>query len=250
MTPIIDIAALQKFYGAGAARLHVLKGIDLAVAEGEYVAIVGQSGSGKTTLLNILGCLDRPTEGTYRLAGDDVSRLDDDRLSAIRNRRLGFVFQSFNLIQQLSVLENVEVPLVYAGVPRAEREARSRRLLGAVGLSGRLDHLPAQLSGGECQRVAIARALVTDPVLLLADEPTGNLDSRTGAEILALFRDLHRQGRTIVMITHDASVAAQAGRAIRILDGRIEAAPSGRTGPSASEPAPSGRTGPSGWEAS
>jgi putative ABC transport system ATP-binding protein len=219
--PIIALSAVHKLYGVGATRLHVLKGIDLDVAQGEYVAIVGQSGSGKTTLLNILGCLDRPSDGTYRLAGDDVSRLDDDRLSAIRNRRLGFVFQSFNLIQQLTVLENVEVPLLYAGVPRAEREDRSRRLLGAVGLAGRLDHLPAQLSGGECQRVAIARALVSDPVLLLADEPTGNLDSRTGAEILALFRDLHAQGRTILMITHDASVAAQAGRAIRILDGRI-----------------------------
>ncbi|MBI1853272.1 MAG: ABC transporter ATP-binding protein [Planctomycetes bacterium] len=218
---VIGLRGIHKFYGEGDARLHVLKGIDASVREGEFVAIVGASGSGKTTLLNILGCLDRPTEGQYLLNGEDVSRFSDDRLSEIRNRRLGFVFQSFNLIPQLSVLENVEVPLFYSRMPRAARLAKSRELIDAVGLGPRLHHRPAQLSGGECQRVAIARALVNDPVLLLADEPTGNLDTRTGAEILALIRDLHAQGRTILLITHDPGVAAQAERRIRIGDGRI-----------------------------
>lgn len=217
---LIELVGVHKSFGE---RVQILRGIDLEVRAGEYVAIVGQSGSGKTTLLNILGCLDRPTEGAYRLGGEDVSRLDDDRLSAIRNRKLGFVFQSFNLIPQLTVLENVEVPLSYARVPRAERAEKSRRLLDAVGLGHRLEHTPLQLSGGECQRVAIARALASDPLLLLADEPTGNLDTRTGKEILGLFRELHAQGRTIVLITHDPSVAAQAERTIRVRDGRIVA---------------------------
>ncbi|MEZ0229757.1 MAG: ABC transporter ATP-binding protein [Planctomycetota bacterium] len=222
MTAVIHLENVQKRYGAEAASLHVLRGIDLTVEEGSFLAIVGASGSGKTTLLNILGCLDRPSEGSYRLSGEDVARLPDDKLSRIRNRLLGFVFQSFNLVPQLTVLENVHLPLFYASVPRAERAERARRLLDLVKLGHRLDHRPSQLSGGECQRVAIARALVNDPRVILADEPTGNLDSHTGAEILQLFHELHGQGRTIVMITHDASVAARAQRIVRMKDGLFE----------------------------
>ena len=220
---VISLEGVHKRYGSDAGALHVLKGIDFALDEGRFVAIVGASGSGKTTLLNILGCLDHPSEGTYRLAGEDVSRLPDDRLSRIRNRHLGFVFQSFNLVPQLTVLENVDLPLFYGRVPREEREARGRKLLEAVKLGHRLHHRPAQLSGGECQRAAIARALVNDPRVILADEPTGNLDSHTGAEILGLFKDLHAQGRTILMITHDPGVAAQAERIVRMRDGMLEA---------------------------
>jgi putative ABC transport system ATP-binding protein len=212
---------VHKHYGEGDARLHVLHGIDLAVAEGEFVAIVGQSGSGKSTLLNILGCLDRPSEGAYLLDGEDTARLDDDRLSGVRNRSIGFVFQSFQLVPQLTVLENVEVPMFYAGVPRAERHRVAAERLADVGLSGRLDHRPSQLSGGEQQRVAIARALSNDPRLLLADEPTGNLDSATGEATLGLIRRLHEGGRTVIMITHDPKVAAAAPRRVRILDGRV-----------------------------
>jgi len=217
---VIELERLHKRYG----ELDVLKGIDLDVEPGAFVAIVGASGSGKTTLLNILGCLDRPSEGSYRLAGEDVSQLSDDRLSRIRNEQLGFVFQSFNLVPQLTVLENVHLPLFYARVPRSERVARAKRLLDQVGLGHRLGHIPTQLSGGECQRVAIARALVNDPRVILADEPTGNLDSHTGAEVLQLIHDLHAQGRTIVMITHDQSVAATAQRIVRMKDGMLEGA--------------------------
>jgi putative ABC transport system ATP-binding protein len=212
---------VHKHYGEGDARLHVLHGIDLSVAEGEFVAIVGQSGSGKSTLLNILGCLDRPSEGAYVLDGEDTARLDDDRLSEVRNRSIGFVFQSFQLVPQLTVLENVEVPMFYAGVPRADRHRVAAERLADVGLSGRLHHRPSQLSGGEQQRVAIARALSNDPRLLLADEPTGNLDSATGEATLGLIRRLHEGGRTVVMITHDPKVAAAAPRRVRILDGRV-----------------------------
>jgi putative ABC transport system ATP-binding protein len=212
---------VDKFYGEGDARLHVLHAIDLEVRRGEFVAVLGQSGSGKSTLLNILGCLDRPSAGTYVLEGEDTARLDDNRLSALRNRSIGFVFQSFQLVPQLTVLENVEVPMFYAGVPRAERHRAAAERLEEVGLSGRLHHRPSQLSGGEQQRVAIARALSNRPHLLLADEPTGNLDSATGEQILGLIRELHRSGRTVVMITHDAHVAAAAARRVRILDGRI-----------------------------
>jgi len=218
---LLRLEGVHKFYGEGAARLHVLHDVNLAVREGEFLAIVGQSGSGKSTLLHILGCLDRPSEGSYFLGDRDTARLGDDDLSEVRNGSIGFVFQSFQLVPQLTVLENVEVPLVYAGVPRAERHRIAGEKLAQVGLSGRLRHRPPQLSGGEQQRVAIARALSHDPRVLLADEPTGNLDSATGAQILSLIRELHASGRTIVMITHDEKVAAQAPRRVHILDGRL-----------------------------
>jgi len=218
---VLRLRGITKVYGEGDARLEVLKGIDAEVNAGEYVAIMGPSGSGKSTLLNILGCLDRPTKGSYELEGEDVSRLSDNRLSAIRGERLGFIFQSFNLIPQLTVLENVEVPLLYDAGGRGGRAERCRRVIDAVGLGHRLRHRPPQLSGGERQRVAIARALVRDPVLLLADEPTGNLDSKTGEEVLRFMERLHADGRTILMITHDAAVAARAGRVVHLQDGRV-----------------------------
>jgi putative ABC transport system ATP-binding protein len=186
------------------------------------VAIMGPSGSGKSTLLNVLGCLDRPTGGTYRLGGRDVSSLPDDELSAVRSRRLGFVFQNYNLIAQLDVLENIEVPLFYAGVRESEARERSLALAERMGLKDRIDHRPSELSGGQQQRVAIARSLANDPVVLLADEPTGNLDSRTGEEILGLLDDLHAQGRTLIVVTHDEHVASRADRVIRMRDGRVE----------------------------
>ncbi len=218
---VILLEGIHKFYGEGEARLHVLKGIHLAIRRGEFVAITGASGSGKSTLMNILGCLDYPTEGRYCLGGRDVSTIDDDELSEMRNQDIGFIFQSFNLISQLSVLENIAVPLLYAPEPLHSANERCRELLAAVGLDHRLDHVPAQLSGGERQRVAIARALVNDPVMLLADEPTGNLDTQTGEDVLGLMDDLHAQGRTIVMITHDERVASRAERQVHIRDGVI-----------------------------
>jgi putative ABC transport system ATP-binding protein len=218
---LLSLTGVNKVYGDEEVALHVLKDVDLVIEEHEFVALVGASGSGKSTLMNILGCLDRPTSGTYRLRGEDVSRLSDDRLSEIRNREIGFVFQSFMLVPQLTILENVEVPLFYAGVPRARRRAKAREVLGVVGLAERTGHLPSQLSGGERQRAAIARALITDPLLLLADEPTGNLDSKTGEEILRIVGSLHAAGRTILLITHDPKVAERAGRRVTIRDGRI-----------------------------
>jgi len=221
--PLLSLRGVQKHYGEGHARLQVLHDVDLEVGEGEFVAIVGQSGSGKSTLLNILGCLDRPSSGSYVLEGEDTATLSDDRLSELRNASIGFVFQSFQLVPQLTVLENVEVPMFYSGVPKAERHRVAQERLAEVGLAGRLHHRPPQLSGGEQQRVAIARALSNGPRLLLADEPTGNLDSATGDQILGLIRTLHDSGKTVVMITHDARVAAAAKRRVRILDGRITA---------------------------
>jgi len=218
---MIELSGINKIYGEGRAALHVLKDVDLSIREREFVAILGASGSGKSTLMNIIGCLDRPTSGSYRLRDEDVARLDDDRLSEIRNREIGFIFQSFLLIPQLTVIENVEVPLFYRGIAKGRRHERSREVLAMVGLSEREGHVPAQLSGGERQRVAIARALVNDPLLLLADEPTGNLDSVTGQEILALFEELHAADRTILMITHDPKVAARSERRVRVRDGRV-----------------------------
>jgi putative ABC transport system ATP-binding protein len=218
---VLELASIEKTYGEADAALRVLHGIDLVVEEGEFVGIVGASGSGKTTLMNIIGCLDRPTVGSYKLNGEDVSTLDDDRLSKVRNQSIGFVFQSFNLIAQMTVLENVELPLFYSRVPRRQRRPRCLELIEAVGLGHRLGHHPTQLSGGECQRVAIARALVNRPALLLTDEPTGNLDSKNGEEVLRILSDLHRDGRTIMMVTHNPEIANELPRVVEMRDGHI-----------------------------
>jgi len=222
--PVIALEELEKSYGDAETRVAVLKGIDLIVRKGDFVSIVGPSGSGKSTLLNILGCLDRPSRGRYLFLGDDVSRLGDAALSHIRNHRIGFVFQSFQLIPHLTVLENVQLPLLYARVGKAERAATARRLLERVGLSHRLRHRPNQLSGGEMQRTAIARALANSPDVVLADEPTGNLDSKTSVDIMELLGELHREGATLVLITHDLEVAALAPRRVSILDGVLNEA--------------------------
>ncbi len=220
--PILKLSGVEKVYGTPANPLTVLRDVNFEVDKGEYVAIVGPSGAGKSTMLNILGCLDRPTSGTYELMGDNVAELDDQRLSHVRKTRVGFVFQSFQLISHLSVLENVEMPLFYARVPRRERHRRCRELIEQVGLKERATHLPSELSGGENQRAAIARALSNDPAMILADEPTGNLDSATSQDIMGLIRDLHETGRTILLITHDHDLAAAAPRRIALRDGRIE----------------------------
>jgi len=223
--PLIAVRDLEKTYAMDGPPVHALRGVTLAIQRREFVAVVGPSGSGKSTLMHILGCLDRPTNGTYHLDGRDVSRLSDDDLSAIRNRQIGFVFQGFNLLARTSALENVELPLLYAHRNRiapAERRARALRALGAVGLADRASHFPNQLSGGQQQRVAIARALLNDPAILLADEPTGNLDSRTSIEIMEIFQRLNAErGITIVLITHEPQVAAYASRIIQITDGRL-----------------------------
>ena len=218
---MITIESLGKRYVTEAGPLPILNGISLDIARGEFVAIMGQSGSGKTTLMNIIGCLDTADEGRYTFDGRDVTSLDADALAALRNRHVGFVFQSFNLVARMSAARNVELPMVYAGVDRRTRRTRARERLAAVGLDARAEHLPAQLSGGQQQRVAIARALVNDPELLIADEPTGSLDSATGEEIMALFGALAASGRTILMVTHEADVAARADRIVHLRDGRI-----------------------------
>ncbi|TNH21889.1 ABC transporter ATP-binding protein [Micromonospora orduensis] len=218
---VLDVRTVTKVYGQGAATVHALRGVSLTVARGEYLAIMGSSGSGKSTLMNILGCLDIPTTGQYLLDGVDVSRLNDRQLALVRNRRIGFVFQSFNLIPRTTAVANVELPLAYAGIKAAERRRRARGALDMVGLAQRGDHEPNQLSGGQQQRVAVARALVTEPALVLADEPTGNLDSRSTEDILGIFDDLHAAGRTILLITHEEDVAARASRLIRLVDGQI-----------------------------
>ena len=221
-SPLVILERLSKSYRLGAVELQVLRDINLTINRGEYVAIMGPSGSGKSTMLNLLGCLDRPTNGSYILAGQDVSALSDDELSMIRGTRIGFIFQSYNLIQQLNVIENIEVPMFYQGYTESESLERARELAAMVGLGDRVTHRPSELSGGEQQRVAIARALANNPVIILADEPTGNLDSESGREILNILADLHKQGRTIIMVTHDNYVAKQAQRIIHVLDGRIQ----------------------------
>ncbi|MEY2789267.1 MAG: hypothetical protein RLZZ34_2410 [Verrucomicrobiota bacterium] len=222
MTPIVQLEDVRRTYRMGGERVHALRGLTLSIRAGEYVAIMGPSGCGKSTLLNLLGCLDRPSSGRYLLGGDDVSGLDDDDLSSIRGRRLGFIFQSYNLIQQLNVLENIEVPLFYQGRPEQEARETAIRLAKRVGLGQRLDHRPFELSGGQQQRVAIARALASDPILLLADEATGNLDSGSGREILGLFDELNAGGMTLVMVTHDPGTGERAKRIVRLRDGVLE----------------------------
>jgi putative ABC transport system ATP-binding protein len=220
---IIDLTEATRTYDLGRVQVHALEGASLQVAEGEFVAIIGPSGSGKSTLMNILGCLDRPTSGQYILDGVPVEELDDDGLAEVRSRMIGFVFQNYNLLPRTSALENVATPLLYQGVPKKERLARAQAALERMGLADRLDHEPSELSGGQQQRVAIARALVTNPRLILADEPTGNLDSHTGEEVLQLFHDLNDGGATIVLITHDSDVAVRATRQVHVRDGRIAA---------------------------
>ena len=221
-TSIVKFDNVRKTYEMGMVTVEALRGISLDILAGEYVSIMGPSGCGKSTMLNLLGCLDRPTSGHYRLGGDDVSQLDDDALSAIRGARLGFIFQSYNLIQQLTVVENIEVPLYYQGRSEDASRALAGQYAERVGLGDRLHHKPFELSGGQQQRVAIARALVNDPLVLLADEPTGNLDSGSGVEILKIFDDLNEQGKTIILVTHDEKVSRHARRAIRLCDGRVE----------------------------
>ena len=220
--PVIELADVTKTYESGDLRVEALRGVTFRIEAGELVAVVGPSGSGKSTLVHLIGCLDVPTGGRLRLSGEDVAALDEDRLAEVRNRRIGFVFQQYNLLAYLPAWRNVELPLVYAGVDAKARRARALEALARVGLADRADHRPGELSGGQQQRVAIARALVTEPALVLADEPTGNLDSAATAEILDLFAELHRDGRTIVLITHDPDVAARADRVLRIRDGRVE----------------------------
>ena len=219
---LIETQDLWKTYTMGDEEIHALRGVSIRIEKGEYVAIMGPSGSGKSTLMNLIGCLDTPSKGTYLLNGKEVSTMNDNELARIRNEEIGFVFQTFNLLPRATALHNVELPLVYAGVPSRERLERAKIALDKVELSQRMNHKPNELSGGQRQRVAIARALVNNPSILLADEPTGNLDSKTGVEIMALFERLHRSGNTIVLVTHEADVAAHAYRQILIRDGRVE----------------------------
>ena len=222
MTSLIETRDLWKTYVMGAEEIHALRGVSLHIARGEYVAIMGPSGSGKSTLMNLIGCLDTPTKGSYVLNGKEVSTMDDDELARVRNEEIGFVFQTFNLLPRATALHNVELPLVYAGVSARERQQRAREALEKVDLASRMNHKPNELSGGQRQRVAIARALVNNPSILLADEPTGNLDSKTGVEIMSLFARLHEAGNTIIVVTHEADIAAFAHRVIHIRDGQVE----------------------------
>jgi len=219
---LVQLERLWKIYDVGPEGVVALQDVDLAIEEGQYVAVMGHSGSGKSTLLNVLGCLDRPSRGRYFLGGQDISTMSDDELSEVRSNAVGFVFQSFNLIPWLSVIENIEVPLFYQGVARSDRHPRSRQLAEMVGLGDRMHHRPTELSGGQQQRVAIARALANDPLILLADEPTGNLDSHTSDEILGLIDELNARGKTVIVVTHEADVAARTRRTIQLRDGRVE----------------------------
>lgn len=220
--PILELKEVRKVYQMGSISVEALRGITFTVNQGEYVSIMGPSGCGKSTLLNLLGCLDRPSTGIYKLGGQDIASLNDDELSAIRGERIGFIFQSYQLIQQLTVVENIELPLFYQGWPEEKSREVSVKLAERVGLSNRLNHKPQELSGGQQQRVAIARALANDPIVIFADEATGNLDSTSGSEVLEIFDELHRQGKTLVSITHDSGVAQRAERIVRLKDGEVE----------------------------
>ena len=218
---MIDLKNIYKIYKMGENEVYALNDVSLHIEDKEFVSIIGPSGSGKSTLMNMLGCLDVPTKGTYTLDGYDVGSKKDDELAAIRNEKIGFVFQGFNLLPKLTAIENVELPLIYQGISAKERKERAKKALESVGLGDRLNHKPTELSGGQQQRVAIARALVTNPPIILGDEPTGNLDSKSGKEVMEIFKDLHKKGNTIILITHDSDVAAQAERIVRIQDGKI-----------------------------
>ncbi len=218
---VIELSGIKKIYQVGGQEVAALAGIDLNIAKGEFAALMGPSGSGKSTLMNILGCLDRPTVGSYKLDGQEVATLSDDELAVTRNRRIGFVFQNFNLLSRISAADNVALPLVYAGVGRKEREEKARKILDAVGLGDRAEHQPNELSGGQRQRVAIARALVNDPHIIMADEPTGNLDTKSTKEIMEIFEGLHQEGRTIILVTHEPDIAACASRQLLVRDGLI-----------------------------
>lgn len=222
MSNVIEIKNIIRDFKLGTETVHVLKGIDLNIERGDYVAIMGPSGSGKSTLMNLLGCLDTPTAGSYLLSGQDVSQMSDDQLADIRNKEIGFVFQTFNLLPRTTALDNVALPMVYAGASKSVRHARAAEVLTDVGLSDRMDHRPNQLSGGQRQRVAVGRALVNNPSIILADEPTGNLDSKTGLEIMVLFDEIHKAGNTVIMVTHEEEIAAHAHRIIRLRDGIVE----------------------------
>lgn len=219
---IIEIKGITRNFSLGSEVVYVLKGIDLSIAQGDYVALMGPSGSGKSTLMNLLGCLDTPTSGSYILNGKDVSQMSDDELAGIRNKEIGFVFQTFNLLPRTTALDNVALPMVYAGFNKSDRHKRASEVLGQVGLGDRMDHHPNQLSGGQRQRVAVARALVNNPSIILADEPTGNLDTKTSVEIMQLFDAIHANGNTVILVTHEEDIAAHAHRIIRLRDGVIE----------------------------
>ncbi|SFM17220.1 ABC transporter ATP-binding protein [Pelosinus propionicus] len=218
----ILLSEVTKVYQLGGERVNALAGINLSISPGEFTAIMGPSGSGKSTLMNILGCLDRPTAGSYMLDGEEVATLNDDQLAITRNKKIGFVFQSFNLLPRMTTLQNVALPMVYAGVDKRERLARAEQVLGMVGLESRMNHQPNELSGGQRQRVAIARALVNDPTIIMADEPTGNLDTKSGDEVMNIFSELNSQGRTIILVTHEPDIAEYAGRVVYVRDGLIE----------------------------
>ncbi|MBO8429713.1 MAG: ABC transporter ATP-binding protein [Bacteroidetes bacterium] len=219
---VIKIEGIKKIYTLGTQKVNALDGVDISISRNEYVAIMGPSGSGKSTLMNILGCLDTPTEGSYFLNGTDVSNMDDNMLSDIRNREIGFIFQSFNLLPRYNAMENVALPLIYSGIPRQERERRAIEALNNVGLGERMEHKPSELSGGQRQRVAIARALINRPSIILADEPTGNLDTKTSIDIMMLFEQIYKEGNTVIIVTHEEDIAKYARRIIRLRDGKIE----------------------------